>query len=46
MGRARELWEIETLLLKGTHKISCIPETRAKAMICWEPGPDLPVSLE
>ena len=39
------LGEIETSLLKGTYKISHIPGPRAKAVICLEPGPDLPASL-
>ena len=32
----------ETLLLKGTYEISHALRPRAKAVIWWEPGPDLP----
>ena len=33
--------EIETLFLKGTHKISCVQGPNVKTVIWEEPGPDL-----
>ena len=39
------LWEIETSLIKGTHKISCALGHRAKVLIWEESGPDLCVGL-
>ena len=38
LGRPRELWEIETPLLKGTHTISHTPRCMAEAVIGKEPG--------